>query len=512
MLCQSSFQDKNILVLGFGKSGQSATNLLANIAKNIFVFNENLKVKICQKTSIICKNKNKSILKKIIKNNQNKLKNNQNKINLIKNNLFLSNYYNFKKQLFCKKQKHFANILLDNQSQITCQNYPKNNVFLSDNLDEILQKNHFHFCVVSPGVSVFSDLVNKVRAHKICVLSELELGAIFCRGKIFAITGTNGKTTTCHALFHVFKTAQKHCFLCGNVGTPITQIASQTTKNSLVVCEVSSFQMETTKNFRPYAAALLNVMPDHLDRHKTLARYAREKTKLFDYWGTKKVFNIDDYQTAKIAKKYFCKQKYSIKNKKILKNNLNLIKNNNLIGKFNFSNLACVATLARLAKIPLKQIQVAIQTFVGLPHRLVRVGAWQNVQFVNDSKSTNIASTLVALSAMRGKVVLMLGGAEKNLNFLPLAKANIFAVVAFGEVRKKLAKAFFAHNNFCVAANFEDAFWRATELAKRQTENVTVLLSPATSSFDEFCSYQERGVAFECLVKEFCEQNLKTMP
>lgn len=462
MLWQKSFQDKNIIVLGYGKSGVCATKLLQPIAKKIFVYD-------------------KSFFIKILKNNKNK----------IKNNLFLNKKNNFEQSL--QKITFSPNTLL----------IEKGNISFENNIQQILAKHKIHFCIVSPGFSIFSKEIKCLRNAGIRLVSELELGALFCRGKIFAITGTNGKTTTANALYHIFQTAKKQCFLCGNVGTPITQIAPQTTNKSLIVCEVSSFQMETTKFFTPFASAILNIQPDHLDRHKTIKNYSFQKTKILANCKTKKLLNFDNPQTKSLQEKFLNSKYFSINNKK----DLFLIKNNNLLGCFNQSNLACVAKLAKLAGISNTKIMQALSTFKGLPHRLQVVAKYQNITFINDSKSTNIASTLSALEAVSGKTILLLGGVNKNLCFDKLAKKNIFLVIAFGEAQSNILQSFNGKNNVFSAKNFESAFHLATQLGKQQNDNVNILLSPACASFDEFQNYAHRGKTFQQLVQKIVEEN-----
>lgn len=477
MLLKQCFRNKNILILGYSKSGQSAQKLLENIAKNIYVFDKKFKTKILNKNN------------KIKKNNKYN-KNNKNNFILNKNNIFL-----------------------------------KENIFFENNLNNILKKYKIHFCIVSPGFPLDSKEIKLLKIKKIRLVSELELGTTFCQGKIFAITGTNGKTTTAHALFHIFSTAKKQCFLCGNVGTPISEIAPFTTPNSLLVVEVSSFQMETTKFFHPYASAFLNLSPDHLDRHKTMSLYGTQKNKINMWHKTQKFFNFDNIETRRIASKFLNAKFFSLK-KSPHNKHLNLIKENNLIGDFNNSNLLSATILALCAKISPHYILKANQTFYAPDHRLQLVAHTKNLAFINDSKSTNIASTLAALSAVKGKTVLLLGGSNKDLDFSPLARKEIFSVIGYGETLPLISKAFSRHPFFTPAVNLEDALKKAIQIAldslkpltiyrietsKKQTSQIhspiSILLSPACASFDEFASYKERGEKFCALVNQFISDN-----
>ena len=225
------FQNKNVLIFGYGKSGKSALNLLKKVGAKVFVYDDKLIVKIQD-----CKKQN---------NEQN-----------------------------CNPKIIF-NDLLD-----------KDAIFINGIQD--LENYDINFCVLSPGVDLENPMLVHIKNKNIKILSELELGAYFCKGKIFAITGTNGKTTSVNLLNSIFLKANQNCFLCGNVGKPICDIALKTTEKSLIVCEVSSYQLETTNNFKAFATAILNIQPYHLNRHKTMEKYINIKNKINNYFKCKK--------------------------------------------------------------------------------------------------------------------------------------------------------------------------------------------------------------------------------
>jgi len=450
---ENNYKNKNVLIFGYEKSGKATLLLMKKVGANVFIYDDKLKVKIQD-----CKKNNK------------------------KEN--------------CTPQILFSDFL-DKDATVIYE--------IKD-----LHKYNIHICIISPGISLENPAIKQIRKNKIKIVSELEIGAEFCNGKIFAITGTNGKTTSVHLLASIFKTAKKQCFLCGNVGTPISEIALQTTPESLIVCEVSSFQLETTKNFKPYATAILNLQPDHLNRHKTIEIYTRLKNRINKFFKSKKIFNIDDKLTAEIASEFNTAINCSILQKTngcyVSQNNIyyqdeKIMPTNNikLIGKKNLENILCVIALAKQIGIENKHIQKAVENFTPLPHRLEFVGEVNGVKYINDSKSTNILSTLMALESVGEDVILLLGGSDKNLDFSSIfSNFKIKTTICFGEVMKKI-EAVAKNTNLITAKTFNDACNVAFKIANK---NDVVLLSPACASFDEFSSYEERGERFKENVKK----------
>lgn len=471
-----NFKNKNVLIFGFGKSGESATKLLKKFDANIFVYDKNLTAKILNDTQKKC-HPNLFVIKKNIKKLKHKNFQKNNKI--IKNNKKIQ-----KNHFFCGffvKKIYFFN------------NFQK------------LKNIYFHFCILSPAVPLDCDEVIFLKKNNVRILSELELGAYFCKGRIFAITGTNGKTTSVNLLHQIFATAGKKSFLCGNVGIPICDIALKTTPSSLIVCEVSSFQLEHSKFFKPFASCILNLAPDHLDRHKNLQNYGDAKNKINMHFATKKIFNVEDKNLQKYSKKYenaIFFDKKTAKKSIFLKNFEFLTQKNNLLGEFNKQNLMACVVLARLAKIKDLHIKKAIQNFKGLPHRLEIICQKDGVIFINDSKSTNPLSTQVALDSVGQNVILLLGGSGKNLDFAPIFDHKILAVVTFGESRNKIVSVA-KNTQIFVKQTFDEAVKFTLDLAQTLRQNhtpLTVLLSPACASFDEFSSYAQRGDRFREMV------------
>lgn len=373
----------------------------------------------------------------------------------------------------------------------------------------------YDLVVVSPGVKVIGNsLISGLRAKKTNIISEIDLGSIFSLGKLIAITGTNGKTTTCALLGKIFDEAGKKNFVCGNIGLPISSIALKTDKNSFVICETSNFQLELSRLFAPKIACVLNVQPDHLDRHESFEEYKRVKAKIFQNFKALKcaVVNLDDDGARDIApqkKSLFysfnpLKKGVCVKNGCIYSGKTRIISLDEipLVGAKNISNVMAAISIALLCKIKVKFIRNAIISFVPPAHRLEFVTQKNGVTYINDSKSTNIACVKMALESLQCKnLILMLGGQNKGLNFDELfsLKPQIKKVICFGEAASEIdgvAKRYdYDSQSF---ATLKDATYFAKDIAQNGD---TVLLSPGCTSFDEFASYAVRGQIFSELVR-----------
>ena len=364
------------------------------------------------------------------------------------------------------------------------------------------------FAVISPGVDINSPKLKFLLQNGVKLKSELELGVENLKAKLFTVTGTNGKTTCVNLLHAIFLQAGKKCELFGNVGTPATSVINKLS-HGYGVCEVSSFQMETTDKLKSFASVLLNLAPDHLDRHKTMENYIALKLKLLEQ-AKFKVFNADDEICYNLSKRFnnailFSKNRVTngaylkdgficYKGRRVLKRSV--IK---LLGEKNLENVLAVVTLAKLGNIKSSIIAKAISNFKPLEHRLELAGVMDNIMFVDDSKSTNISSTLCALSAFKDRdIVLMLGGRGKNLDFSPIFENKLYAVVCFGECGLEILRSAKAEY-IAYEENLKSALNRAYLFAG---PNSVVLLSPACASFDEFSSYKQRGDYFKKLVSE----------
>ncbi len=328
--------------------------------------------------------------------------------------------------------------------------------------------------VKSPGVPREAPLVAEAERRGVPVWSEVELGYRLLRPRLVGVTGTNGKTTTCELLGAMLRVP-----VAGNVGRALTELDGQIEPGARVVCELSSFQLEDVHELACEVAVLLNLEPDHLDRHGSFEAYRDAKLRIFERAGTKIVprglgldgieFSVDDELPAEPL----------------------------IRGAHNRENAAAATAAARAAGIPDEQIAEALRTFPGVPHRLEPVRELNGVSYVNDSKATNVAAALRALAAYEDEPVhLILGGSRKGEDFAPLAAAigpNVKSVHLIGETADELAAAIpQAQRNGDLAS----------ALAAIDPEpGDVVLLSPACASYDQFRDFEERGEEFRRLVQ-----------
>ena len=394
--------------------------------------------------------------------------------------------------------------------------------------------------VVSPGIDEESDLYKRLEENGVKIISELELGYKNINGEIIAVTGTNGKTTTCSLIGHILKYKDNNTFVAGNIGIPLISLYKKTNRKSKIVCEVSSFQLMKIEKFKPKISVILNLAPDHLIRHKTFENYIEAKSRIFE--NQKKndycILNFDDDITKELNKKVKSKAFYfsikdQSKNKDFLgtyyvdnkfyykdKKGINFIMNDEnikLIGNKNKENILCAILVAIFCKIDIKIINLAINNFLPLENRLEKVLIKNNVTYINDSKATNIASAIADIYALNNKIVLLLGGSDKGEDFKILFKemsSNVFKCVIYGATREKMYKCADGvdYKNYVVCEDFEKAVEEgnkiAQELSKKGFPNI-LLLAPACASFDQFKNYEERGKTFKELIYKIDKENGK---
>lgn len=369
-------------------------------------------------------------------------------------------------------------------------------------------------CVVSPGIKCLgNEILKGLQQNKVPIISELDFAYLHSKGKIVAITGTNGKTTVSMLVHRILKMAGMETFLCGNIGLPFSSVCQQTTDESVTVCEVSNFQLETSKFFRADVSCILNVLPDHLDRHGSFEEYLRVKGLIAQNLTRKDVLilNLDDEN----AKKMILHKKFSYFSKNKLKKGVYVWQNAvhvgkksvldlsdiPLLGEKNLENVLASVAICSQFKVPTNVFRDAISTFVPANHRMQIVGEIDGVTYVDDSKATNVASTVACVQAFKEKsFFLLMGGQGKDIDYAELFSKKYFIkkVVCFGQEGKKIEQCAqgFGYET-CAFEKFDEA---VLFCMKNATKSDFVLLSPSCASFDEFSSYAERGERFSNLV------------
>ena len=377
--------------------------------------------------------------------------------------------------------------------------------------------------VVSPGVP--TDLPDLIRFADdgIPVIGEIELAYMFSKGSIIAVTGTNGKTTTTSLIGQILKEYFKSSFVVGNIGIPYTQMVSKTKSNSVTVAEVSSFQLETIKEFMPNVSLIINITPDQLNRHHTMENYINAKLSITKNQGETEtcILNYEDETLRTRASEINAKVQYfSSKNRirngiyldgdKIIYNDgtrdVEVCKTGelNLLGVHNYENVMA-AVLATIAiGVPLDVIVKVIKEFKSVEHRIEYVAEKYGVKYYNDSKGTNPDAAIKAVEAMVSPTILIAGGYDKNSSYdewIDSFGDKIKLLVLIGQTREKIAQTARSKgfDNIIMSDTFEEAIHICKENAM---PGDAVLLSPACASWGMFKNYEERGDIFKKIVNE----------
>lgn len=387
--------------------------------------------------------------------------------------------------------------------------------------DELFSK--ANLMILSPGIPSDAGFLKRAQARGVFVIGELEFAASFATQPLYAITGTNGKTTTVSLLGDMFIKAGKKALVAGNIGYPLSEAVLAAAPNDPIVVEVSSFQLETIQNFCPQIAAILNITPDHLDRHGDMETYRQIKNKIFKNMDARHiaVFNETDPLSKLLKDQHVHTRIACFSADSVLEEGACVVdevitiyhegahpvckvSELLLIGKHNVENALAAALIAFHAGVPLSAIARSLREFSGVEHRLETVRSLRGVKYINDSKATNPDSTIKAVEAMQASTVLILGGYDKKVSFDSLATiirdaATIREVVVTGETALLISKALKDAGYLSVlhAIDFRNAVILASNEA---LEGETVLFSPACASFDNFRDYEERGRVFKAIV------------
>lgn len=379
----------------------------------------------------------------------------------------------------------------------------------------------FDLMVLSPGISAFGSFAMMFKEAGVPVWGEIELAYQTGKGKIAAITGTNGKTTTTALVGEILKAAYEKAFVVGNIGIPYTSVALDTTEDCAVAAEISSFQLETICDFCPQVSAVLNLTPDHLDRHKTMENYGNTKLSISrnQRAGQVLVLNFDDPATRAMggrtqADVFYFSRKEELYHGAYLegeqfvvsiqgqKHPICEIRDLNLLGVHNYENVLAAIAICWFMDVPAETIRNVIRQFKAVEHRIEYVDTVHGVAYYNDSKGTNPDASIKAVQAMDRKTVLIGGGYDKGVSFddwIISFDDKITWLILIGATADQIAETARRHGftNIIKEETFEAAVKTAAEKAK---EGEAVLLSPACASWGMFPNYEVRGRQFKELV------------
>jgi UDP-N-acetylmuramoylalanine--D-glutamate ligase len=377
--------------------------------------------------------------------------------------------------------------------------------------------------VVSPGVPLDTPELEQVRKFGLPIIGELELAARFLKGKILAITGSNGKTTTTALAGAILAEGKLPALVGGNIGVPVVSLIEESAEDTWSVLEVSSFQLESTEEFRPAIAVILNITPDHLDRHGSFENYARAKERIFarQQKSDHVVLNADNARTAEAAARatgvvHWFSLEHPVRRGAWVEDGyvvyrgapegeieqvmpLNKIP---LKGEHNVENVLAAVCAARLAGVAVEPIRRAIEKFQAVEHRLEYVATVQGVEFYNDSKATNVDATAKALGAFAAGIHLILGGKDKGSDYTVLSdllRERVRAVYTIGSAAAKIESQLRGVVSIRSCETLRSAVDAAAGAAH---PGEVVLLAPACSSFDQFENYEHRGRVFKELVSQ----------
>ncbi len=375
--------------------------------------------------------------------------------------------------------------------------------------------------VVSPGMPMQHPFIQSAVASSIDVVGELEVASWFCRAPIVAVTGSNGKSTVTALLGALFEAAGRPCVVAGNIGSPFSGSVLQTTEAGVAVLEVSSFQLETIRTFKPVVSVFLNLTPDHLDRHGDMAVYGRLKARIFMNQTREDIhiFNAEDQAVSALSSAAHAQclsfgiQKGGDRQGYLHNGNLILrlhadeeillsVNDMTLKGRHNAANALAAGLAARVMDVEARTIGNVLHTFRGLPHRMEAVREFDGVLWINDSKATNVDSVWYALGSYPRPVILIAGGRDKDSDFNRLRdriRESTRGIILMGEAAEKMEKALSGIVPILRAESLRDAVRLAQEMAK---PGDVVLLSPGCASFDMFDHFEDRGEQFKKLVKE----------
>jgi UDP-N-acetylmuramoylalanine--D-glutamate ligase len=377
------------------------------------------------------------------------------------------------------------------------------------------------FAVKSPGILPAAPILERLREASVPVFSEIEVALAFCPSReVIAVTGTNGKTTTAHMTAALLRAARRRVHLLGNVGVPLSRGVGKVREGDAVVLEVSSYQLEDSSDFRPAAAALLNITSDHVDHHGSMEAYISAKARVFQGMDPEGVcvFNADDplafslSRRASSRKLFFSRTPSAIASAWLQDGGIAvrlpgggktlLLPRPGLPGEHNADNAMAAALLALSAGVPARAAARGLRAFRGVEHRIEDCGRVRGLRCINDSKGTNVDSTIVALQSVPGPILLILGGLAKPGGFAalrPLVERCVKGVLTIGSAAAKIEADLEGAAPIFPCRTMETAVSTALRIARKGD---ALLLSPACASMDQFRDYEHRGEVFKSLLEK----------
>ena len=375
--------------------------------------------------------------------------------------------------------------------------------------------------VLSPGVPTDLPVVLAMKEAGVQVIGEIELAYQFGKGDVLAITGTNGKTTTTSLLGQIMKQAREEVYVVGNIGNPYTAVAGQMTEQAVTVAEISSFQLETIREFRPKVSAILNITPDHLNRHHTMEAYieAKENIAVNQTEDDFCILNYEDRLLREFGENLRAKVLYFSSQRKLeegifledggivlclngQKETICHVDELQILGTHNHENVMAAAAMAYVYGVPAQTIRKSVLSFGGVEHRIEYVAEKNGVAYYNDSKGTNPDAAIKGIRAMKRPTVLIGGGYDKDSEYTEWIESfdgKVKKLILLGQTREKIARDAkkCGFTDYVFADSFEEAVHMAV---KEAVSGDVVLLSPACASWDMFPSYEVRGDKFKEIV------------
>lgn len=385
--------------------------------------------------------------------------------------------------------------------------------------------------VVSPGVPVDAEPLMQARALGQPVIGEIELASQFLPGPIVAITGSNGKTTTTTLVGEIIAASGFKTLVGGNIGTPAISLAGQATAGTTIVLEVSSFQLETIRTFRPKVAVVLNITPDHLDRHRTFAAYVDAKARIFEnqQGDDFALLNADDPTCVELAGRtraqvFWFSRERELESGAFVRDRQVFFRRNGslqtvlavseipLKGSHNLENVLAAVCAGTLMGCSPEKIRAAVVNFKAVEHRLEYVATIGDVEYYNDSKATNVDATIKAIGSFPANIHLILGGKDKGSDYTMLnnlLRERVKAVYTIGAAAEKIRSHIKGTTQVVSSGTIEAAVKQASATAR---PGDVILLAPACASFDQFQNYEHRGRVFKELVRQLAAHDPSDRP